>query len=100
MNFVAGGSEVVWSGSAFNCNNDIFRSHHYIVCFCLFFCCDIQNRLFFFVKIKYFYIFSIENIQNKMYSYVYPFMDVDLAVILRVNMSEVGGGGGSFRGET
>ena len=35
-----------------------------------------------------------------MYSYVYPFMDVDLAVILRVNMSEVGGGGGSFRGET
>ena len=61
--------------------------------FVFFFCCDIQNRLFFFVKIKYFYIFSIENIQNKMYSYVYPFMDVDLAVILRVNMSEVGGGG-------
>ena len=27
-----------------------------------------------------------------MYSYVCPFMDVDLAVILRVNMSEVGGG--------
>ena len=34
-----------------------------------------------------------------MYSYVYPFMDVDLAVILMVKMSEVGGGG-SFRGET
>ena len=34
-----------------------------------------------------------------MYTYVCPFMDVDLAVILRVNMSEVGGGGEVLEGK-